>query len=516
MGTVRNTIAAVRSSLKFKLALFIVTILGLTIGIAPWGAIKMQERQLMDASRQRLRTLEEMLRRTVIATCITTGSQESVQRILEAIASHQDLGVGSHHDIDAVRIFDTKGMIRYSSRPDERGTRLTEAELSRFYGQADPLVLTEGGVPIHTLARPIFNQTECLSCHPSNQKILGVLQVSVSIDRMMQQLSGLRRFASAATLITLGLLVIGIWLSLQHLVDQPLQHLVEVMGRAAHGDLSARARVRNNDELGRLAQHFNDMISKLHAAQQQLEQYHHEQLARADRLATIGEMAAAIAHEIRNPLTGISGAISVLSREFPVNDPRREVVRQTHLLIDRLNKSVESILHYSRPSLPQFQTIRLEDVVAQTLSLVEGEAKKAGVYVMKPVAEADGDVELPTVNADPHQIQQVLMNLILNAIQASTPGAAIRVRTYASGNHDGEDRVCVEVEDSGKGMTSEEIAKAFQPFFSTKAQGTGLGLPIAKQIVERHQGHISVRSAPGAGTLVAVELPAHSDAPPKG
>jgi two-component system sensor histidine kinase AtoS len=114
------------------------------------------------------------------------------------------------------------------------------------------------------------------------------------------------------------------------------------------------------------------------------------------------------------------------------------------------------------------------------------------------------------VHADPHQLQQVLMNLVLNAIQASSAGGEIRIRARATGNMAGQPCACIEIEDSGKGMSTDEVAKAFQPFFSTKAQGTGLGLAIAKQIVEQHGGCITLRSTLGAGTCVQVDLPAYS------
>jgi signal transduction histidine kinase len=499
MRAIGNITAAVRSSLKIKLALVIVAILGLTIGIAPWAAIKMQERQLLQASQEHVSTLHAMVRQALVEACMLTRNPASVQQLLEA--------VGKHRDVEEVRLFDTHGVIRYSSRPEERGRQLSKAELSRFYGHPDPVVLRDGGNVTHTLVQPMFNQDSCVGCHPTDQKILGILQVGLSLDPMWRQLDVLKRWAFVATLITLGVVGIGVWLSLTYFIDQPLQQLVDVMGRAERGELAVRVTLRGSDELGRLGRHFNEMISKLDIAQQELQRYHQEQMARADRLATIGEMAAAMAHEIRNPLTGISGVLSVLSRGFPNDDPRRDIVRQTHALIDRLNKSVENILNYSRPSLPQLQAVTIDEIVEPTLAFVQGEAKKARVQMVKAV-----DAQLPMLNVDPQQIQQVLMNLVLNAIQATAAGGQVRLRGRASESDSGQKQVCIEVEDSGKGMSPEEAAKAFLPFFSTKPQGTGLGLAIAKQIVEQHHGRISLRSAPGGGTCVAVELPAHAPA----
>ena len=463
----------------------------------------MQQWQLLRASHEHLRTIHDMLRDAIVDTCMLTGNPASVQQLVEAVSRHQE--------VEAVRLFTTEGVIHYSSHPDERGRRLSPAEMSRFYGQPDPMLVDgEGGAMVHTLVRPMFNQPSCTKCHPAEQKILGILQVSLSLDPVWQQLATLKRSAIVATMIALGVIVISVWLSLTLFVDQPLQRLVAVMARAEGGDLSTRVKTDRSDELGRLARNFDAMISKLESAQQEIERYHKEQLARADRLATIGEMAAAIAHEIRNPLTGISGALSVLSRNFPADDPRRDIVRETHLLIDRLNKSVEEILHYSRPSQPRLQVARLADIVDRTVSLLEGEGRKARVAIIKESAGTTEDRgPLPTVNADPQQLQQVLMNLVLNAIQASSAGGEIRIRTYAADNSAGQPCAYVEIEDSGKGMSADQVAKAFQPFFSTKSHGTGLGLPIAKQIVEQHGGRITLRSSLGAGTCVQVELPAY-------
>ncbi|MFI5395595.1 MAG: ATP-binding protein [Candidatus Binatia bacterium] len=494
--------ATVRSSIKLKLVLVVVAILAVTVGIAPWSAIRVQEQQLLRDSEEHLRSLQELLR-VLVADAMLIGDRDQIQRLIQE--------AGSHKDVKLLRIFDTDGIVHFSSNPEERGTRLSPAEMHRYVGMKDPVMLSrEGGNIAHTVLQPMLNRPACFRCHPPERKVLGILQLSLSLDQVGQQVASLERSALVATLITLGVIIIGVWLALTLLIDQPLQRLVDVMVRVEHGDLSVRATVPNRDELGQLAGHFNDMISRLHAAHEELEQYHQEQMARADRLATLGQMAAAIAHEIRNPLTGISGALSVLSRDFLGDDPRREIVRQTRLLIDRLNKTVEDILHYSRPSLPQFQTVKLDDIIDRSVSLVGGEAKKVGVQIVRASSSVTGvNGESRAIDADPQQIQQVLVNLILNAIQASAAGGQIWIRTHSSEDHDEPPRLCVEIEDNGKGMTQKEAAQAFQPFFSTKAHGTGLGLPIARQIIEQHHGRISLRGTAGRGSFVLVELPEH-------
>lgn len=502
-NVVRRILGAVERSLKLKFTLIIVGVLALTVGVAPWGAIKMQEAQLLEASAQRLEALERMVA-TITSMYMLSEERHSVQQKLEATRDHQD--------IYRLRILTPDGVVAFSSHREEVGGRISNEELSQYIGRPEPLVRKTAGGITHTLIRPLFNQPGCHSCHDAQKKVLGIIQVTLSLSDISQRIASLRESALVATLITLAVVSLGIWLSLSFLIDRPLQRLVEVMERVAGGDLSAQALVTSNDEIGQLAFRLNHMISELRAAQERLNAYHKEQLARADRLATIGEMAAAIAHEIRNPLTGIRGVLSVLSRDFPEDDARRGIIRQTNQLVDRLSKSVDDILHYSRPSPPRLQSVHLSEIVTPVVSLLSGEARKAGVALITETASVDGSRK---ANVDPHQIQQVLVNLILNALQATPAGGEVHIRATSS-SVEGQQQIVLEIEDNGKGMNPGEVEKAFHPFFSTKAHGTGLGLAIAKQVVERHAGRISLSSTLGKGTLVRVEIPAGHATPNPG
>lgn len=237
--------AAVRSSIKLKLVLVVVAILAVTVGIAPWGAIRMQEQQLMRDSEEHLRSLQGLLR-VLVADAMLIGDREQIQKLIEEVASHQD--------IKQVRIFDTDGIVHFSSHPEERGSRLSYDEMHRYVGMADPVTMSrEKGAVVHTVLQPMFNRPACFRCHPPELKVLGILQLSLSLDQMSHQVSSLERSALVATLITLVVIIIGVWLALTLLIDQPLQRLVDVMVRVAHGDLSVRAAVSNRDELGQLA-----------------------------------------------------------------------------------------------------------------------------------------------------------------------------------------------------------------------------------------------------------------------
>lgn len=222
-----------------------------------------------------------------------------------------------------------------------------------------------------------------------------------------------------------------------------------------------------------------------------------EQLTRSEHLAQIGQLAASLAHEIKNPLAGISGAIQVLRDQMDPADPRQPVIREILAQIGRLDATVKDLLVYSRPRPPEYRPCDLPATVNRVLKLI-GDATALRSVPMSLHVEP----QVPPVPVDVRQIEQVIMNLLFNAAHACKAGGTIRIHVSAA-----ERRVILEVIDSGIGMTDEVAAKAFEPFYTTKARGTGLGLPICKKIVEGHGGTINLRSEPGLGTTVRVELP---------
>lgn len=224
-----------------------------------------------------------------------------------------------------------------------------------------------------------------------------------------------------------------------------------------------------------------------------------EQVRRADRLAITGELAAGVAHEVRNPLTAITGYLQLLTVELSYDDPRQEFTRIISKEIDRLNHLIEQLLYFSRPSPPQFLYTDLNKVIAETLLLINSPT------VLKKVAiTTNFSPELPPVKIDVVQFQQVLINIILNGIQAINNSGSLTLST--SYNHK-TFYVRLDINDTGCGIPAENIPRIFDPFFTTKEKGTGLGLSVADKIMEVHQGYIEVESEPGKGTCFSVFLP---------
>jgi PAS domain S-box-containing protein len=222
-----------------------------------------------------------------------------------------------------------------------------------------------------------------------------------------------------------------------------------------------------------------------------------QELVRSQSLAAVGELAATVAHEIKNPLAGISGAIQVLKDEMPESSPRRAVVGEILEQIRRLDTTVRDLLIFARPATPAKQDVNVGEALSRAWSLL-AQQPGAGAGAVRFSLEGGAEVRVP---ADPHLLHQVWVNLFQNAVEAMPRGGNLAVRVT-----DGE-RVRVEVRDSGTGVDPAHAEKIFHPFFSTKTRGTGLGLAISRKIVEAHGGRIRIESEPRKGTSVFVEIP---------
>lgn len=229
-----------------------------------------------------------------------------------------------------------------------------------------------------------------------------------------------------------------------------------------------------------------------------------EQVRRADRLAVTGELAAGVAHEVRNPLTAITGYLQLLAVDFESEDPRHEFTRIITKEIDRLNHLIDQLLYFSRPLPPRFIPVNLRKVIEETLLLINNPSIRKKVTI-----ETDFATDLPPVKLDSFQLKQVLINIILNGIQAIKNTGTITIRTSY---HPASSQVCVKIQDTGRGIPPENIPRLFDPFYTTKEKGTGLGLSVADKIMEIHQGYIEVDSKVGQGTCFSLYLPVKQEA----
>ena len=220
-------------------------------------------------------------------------------------------------------------------------------------------------------------------------------------------------------------------------------------------------------------------------------------MSRAEHLATLGEMATGLAHEIRNPLAGIAGVIEIIGRDLPVTSPARSVVKDVRQEINRINHIVTDLLQTARPHPPTVRKTDLNTTVEHAVMLGRQQAQAKSIEIA-----LHKEPSLPEVEHDSDQIHQVLLNLLLNALQAIDRKGKIAVNVKSLGP-----TAVVEVTDNGRGIPADQLPNVFRPFYTTKGDGTGLGLSLARRIVEDHHGRIDVTSVLGQGTTFAVILP---------
>ena len=299
---------------------------------------------------------------------------------------------------------------------------------------------------------------------------------------------------------------VGVIISLYFIksVTEPIAQLLRATRKIKAGKLQYRIEEKLHDEFGELAASFNEMAASLKEQCNKLQE--------TERLAVVGELAAGMAHEIKNPMAGIKVSMEVLSQDSPLGQEDKEVLRRVINEIDRITALLKGLLNYARPPKPEMVPLDINQLLETTIHSAKYSLRTPRNKVKDPDRKIefvkDFSPDLPQVVADPDQLQQVFLNLILNAVDAifSTPDrqGVITIQTRQAS----EGFVHISIADTGKGIDSNALAEIFKPFFTTKPQGTGLGLAITKRLVEQHSGgSIAVANNPdGKGVIFTIIL----------
>jgi hypothetical protein len=355
------------------------------------------------------------------------------------------------------------------------------------------------------MVETIRNDAPCRTCHVTESDVLAIFELCLSMKKTDEKVAKNRTFLASSAVVTIALVGSAIWLIFAFQVNGPLFRIVQVMRRAEGGDLSARVRLPRRDEIGSLGRSLNSMIEKLDSTQQEVERYHTEQLIRAERLASIGELAASVAHEIKNPLAGISGAVQVLADQFPAEDPRRGITNQILHQSERMDKTIRDLLNYAQPLAGEVSPVDVNEILDRACFIALPNPARTKIRLHRDFAAG-----LPRTMADGKHLEQAFLNLILNATQAMPGGGELTLRTSLREEPEaagGLRFIEAEIADTGVGIPAGNRVKIFNPFFTTRTQGTGLGLSITRKIVEQGGGTIAVTSEPGQGTRFTVRIP---------
>jgi len=520
-------------SLATRLTACVVGSIALLFGLYGYWSVRLGRQSQYELIYQSADRISDTIWRSIRYSMLR-NQREEVFHIINTI--------GHESGMSRIRIFNKEGQITFSTDPQEVG-QLVDKKAEACYAchaQAQPLTRLDrpdrmriyrarNGTRSLGLIRPIENEADCSNAachaHTGSSQVLGVLDTNLSLASVDQTFAASQRrivFFTIAALLIVGLISGGlIWVT----VHKPVRQLTEGTRHVAQGDLDYLLPVTSDDEIGSLAASFNRMTEQLKKAQDENREWTrtleervqqktgeleraYRQLVQSERMASLGKLAAVVAHEINNPLAGIltySKLISRLAAKGFDGSERLADAKNYLGIIEgesrRCGVIVKNLLTFARQAPFNPQHNDLNTVVERCLLLVGHQMDLQSLDLEKRL-----DPALPPIYCDASQVQQALLALLMNAIEAMPQGGRLRVSTA----YDPTQRVCrVAVSDEGLGIPDEILPHIFEPFFTTKeeSKGVGLGLAIALGIIQQHGGNIEVVSTPQKGTTFTVLLP---------
>jgi two-component system NtrC family sensor kinase len=521
--------------LAFKLSVSLTIIVVLIAAVSGYIVQRAQRAQLLRAM---ILGADELSKAITSATwhSMLADDRGSAYQIMSTIAEKQG--------IDRIRMFNSEGQLTFS-------TDATEARMINPSGNCQGchqlprpgartstvndgfrIVSLPGGHRSLNVAATIYNERSCSQAechaHPQKVRVLGILDVALRLDVLDQEAAAMRSNAVITAVLQMLLAGSMIVLLIRRFVDVPIRDLIAGTKAVAKMDLDKPISIHHkSQELAELEESFNIMRERLRGALGELNEAAnllearvaerteqlkaaHQKLLHNDRLASLGQLAASVAHEINNPISGVLNLSMLLERIMKDGNvpPGREEDCKKYLArisqeTSRVGRIVCDLLAFSRRSKPQRASADLNQVVRTTISLVAHKLKLNDTQIDLQLTP-----DLPAVKCDLSQIQQVILNLVLNASEAThgRTGAKVSVRTLLD---DAKQQLELLVEDNGEGIAPENLRKIFDPFFTTKPEGkgVGLGLAVVYGIIQAHDGDIDVKSTVGRGTVFTVSLP---------
>jgi two-component system, NtrC family, sensor kinase len=502
-----------------KLILSITVIVLIVAAVSGLVNVKTEEKQLLNTM---LLGADQLSKGISSATwhAMLDDHREAAYEVMQTIALKQG--------IDRIRMFNSAGHVTFSTNREDRQESLDLRKLGpkalvNIYESKDR------GRRLDMLT-PIPNERSCSQAechaHPGDVKTLGVLDLALNLESVDHEVASMKYRVMLVTAVEVTLIALFIILFTRRFVGRPIAKLIEGTKAVSQMELDKPLDIDgNSEELDELARSFDVMRDRLRTALAEINQFTqnleskvedrtqqlksaHQKLLQSDRLASLGQLSASVAHEINNPIAGVLNLSMLLQRMLKddgipphrIEEFRKYLTQVTHETA-RVGRIVSDLLAFSRRSKPQRAPADLNRIMKMTLSLIQHKMKLSNVEVETQLAE-----DLPAVPCDQSQMQQVALNLLLNAAEA-THGKSERRVVVSTSSSDGYVRLVVR--DNGEGIAPENLAKIFHPFFTTKPEGkgVGLGLAVSYGIIEAHGGDIEVNSKVGEGTAFTVSLP---------
>jgi signal transduction histidine kinase len=476
----------VKSNLKFKVFLSFALSYLAAVGAITYLTIRSHRSLLLEQMAERARTGINLMELSVANRLyrLDVFQLETIAREAKALP-----------DVEYAYIYDVKGRIVGDFHEDRRLLFSTfNDELGRrIINSRGTLVDVNDQKGILDVSKPVI----------LNHEKLGGIRLGLNLKPMFDEMQTVtvRAVVISAAIFLVGLLIIfGITMRFTH----PIEKLTVAAKRIEEGDLKYRVNIDRDDEIGSLATAFDQMAERLMQRERELKQSQ-DTLRRADRLSSLGLLTAGLAHEIRNPLVAIRTFTQLLPERYDDAEFREGFQGLALKEVDRICGLINDLLSFARPSKPNVSPENVNDVVENIARILETQAKEKNVVISRDFGD-----NLPKVWIDREQMKQVFMNLILNAIQAMKDGGSINISSRSvsrNGTQPSGDFVQVEVRDNGIGIPEENLQHIFDPFFTSKDEGSGLGLAVSHQIVQEHGGFVTVESQIGKGTAFFVHVP---------
>ena len=479
--------------LRSKIILHILVIGSITAFIISYFYTKSQKDIIRATSQQTVGLVGGVIEKSILET-MKEGRSDKVQAILKNISTSQN--------IQALRILSLEGKILVSSKKEEKGTQVEKSireKLDQYLsGEGTTKIFSNRPPSLIQEFRAIKNSKECFGCHDSDIDIIGILEMNINYSSVLSIWKSSQPLGIIVSILALFVLTLIILRLFEKIINRPIFNLKNRMEKIQEGDFKSKVPIIKDDEIGDLAKSFNIMISKLEEANTRIEELHEKQMEKAEHLASLGEIAAGLAHDIRNPIAGMKGAIEIIYNKTDDSDSNKEVFREVLVQIDKINKVIRDLLRYARPKEMEIRVNPVEDCIDNAIKLAQMQVKKKDIqfHFSKP----DKSI-FARVDAD--KIQNVLLNLLLNSIAAIQIKGHVTIELTVQN----EKNLIISVSDDGSGIPKEKLSHIFQPFFTTKSDGTGLGLSICSKIVTAHSGKIDVKSTEDRGTTFSICLP---------
>jgi signal transduction histidine kinase len=401
-----------------------------------------------------------------------------------------------------IRILTADGRIFVSTAGGEKGGILPPEEFANaraMLADGTPRRISrfgnDGAIEVLML---VENRAECHTCHSSRQTTNGLLDVTLDTSESAAFLRASQWKGVAVAVGALAGLTIIVLRLFERLINRPIRRLRREMAKVQSGDLAVGLEAGKNDEIGRLTESFNHMVENLRAANQKIADLYNERIERAEHLAVFGELAAGLAHEVRNPLAGVKGALEIINRTTSAADPRKDIFEEILRQTDKIVSVIQDFLSYARPKPFQPRSVSPNLFVENAVRMAETQVGDKAI-LFDVLYVPDGFKIL----IDPDRMQEVVLNLLLNAVAAIESRGRITVTLGT----EPEGAFRLAVADTGAGIAPSHLSQIFAPFFSTKKGGTGLGLSICRKVVEAHGGTIAVESREGRGTTFSLRIP---------